>query len=559
MTAGINGSVPSVPDVRPYLTIVKSLDLDAVKVAKADGPRARRVAQDFSAANDGFIYEPGRNNALASLAGTMRRRGMSKEAVEAALQADNLARIRPPLDPAEVNAIAASIGRYPAADNDDDILKTLTDTGNAARFGRRYKADVMHVFGMGWFIWDDDRWKRDAVDQIVEMAKEVAREIYAEGDALASADARIAVAKHAKLSQQAPRLDAMQRLAKSLPELVALPTDLDAHDMLLGVANGVVDLCTGKLRPTQRSDLLTRHSPVEFDAKAKCPRFVAFINEVTGGDKRLASYLQRVVGYALTGKANEQCLFFLHGGGANGKSVFLAVFKDLLGTELVKQTPSETLMTKRATQTNDIARLKSVRVVIANEVEDGTLLAESLVKQMTGGDTMTARFHYQEFFEYTPKFKLFIAGNHKPVIQGRDNGIWRRMRLIPFDVTIAPAKRDKHLQDKLRAELPGILNWAIKGCLAWQAKALAEPIVVSQAVDAYKADMDVIAQWMADCCTVQVTADWKVSLAYHSYKAWAVDSGYRPMALGMFSRDMELRFTRQKRKDATYLLGIAGR
>ena len=198
----------------------------------------------------------------------------------------------------------------------------------------------MYVFSMRWFLWSGSRWQRDEVDQVVELAKQVARDIYAEGDIAASDEARIAVAKHAKASQQVQRIEAMLKLARSLPELVALPSDLDAQDMLLGVANGVVDLGTGKLRPTKREDLITRHSRVVFDVKAKCQRFDTFIKEVTGGDQKLAKYLQRVVGYALTGLAREQCLFFLHGSGANGKSVFLNVLKDLLGTDLAKQTPS---------------------------------------------------------------------------------------------------------------------------------------------------------------------------------------------------------------------------
>lgn len=172
---------------------------------------------------------------------------------------------------------------------------------------------------------------------------------------------------------------------------------------------------------------------------------------------------------------------------------------------------------------------------------------------------MTARFHYQEFFKFVPNFKLFIAGNHKPIVQGRDNGIWRRIRLVPFDVTIPTAQQDKHLQEKLRAELPGILNWAIKGCLAWQKLGLAEPPAVSTAVDNYKAEMDVIGQWVAERCTVAQTVEWKASEAYFSYKSWAQDSGYRPMALGTFSRDLELRHTKVRRKDANYFLGITGR
>ncbi len=551
---------PNRPTPRPYLTIVSGLGLDAVKATKTVTSKAKAGthAKGTTACNDDTIPETSRNNTLASLAGTMRRKGMSTEAIEAALHVVNQQKCKPPLDPSEVTAIANSIGRYPSA-NSDEILQTLNDTGNAARFARKHEDETMFVFGLGWYMWDGLRWMHDSVRTSMEMAKAVARGIYSEAAAIGNDRVRELVVKHAKASLNAQRLKAMLDLAQSVPELVASTSDLDSHEMLLGVANGVVNLKNGKLQPSRRTDLLTRHSPVVFDAKAKAPRFVTFIDEITGGNKKLAAYLQRVIGYALTGTANEQCIFFLHGSGANGKSVLLSVVKSLLGPDLAKQTPSETLMAKRSGQTNDIARLQNLRVVIANEVEDGTQLAEALVKQMSGEDTMTARFHYQEFFDFTPKFKLFIAGNHKPVIQGRDNGIWRRIRLIPFDVTIPPVNRDKHLQEKLRAELPGILNWAIKGCLDWQKQGLAEPAVVTTAVAAYRAEMDVIQQWIDDRCTVAPAADWKSSEAYYSYSSWAQGSGYKPMALGMFSRDMEKRFAKVKRKDANYFVGIKGR
>ena len=546
---------------RPVLTIVKALELDSVVVPKsgrsskprrASGPKGS--PQALSA--HGSVQEGGRNNVLTSHAGSLRRRGMSDAAIEAALQAENLAKCKPPLDPIEVSTIAASILRYPAASS-DDVLKSLTDTGNAARFGRRYPDQVKYVFGLGWVVWDDLRWKRDGTAQIMELAKQVARDIYKEGEALDDDDARVAIARHAKASHQAPRLKAMLELALSLPALVTEAKLLDAHDMLLGVANGVVNLKTGKLQPARREDLMTRHSPVEFDPKAKCPLFEMFIDQVTGGDKAIARYLQRVVGYALSGATSEQCLFFLYGNGANGKSVFLNVVKALLGSELAKQTAAETLMAKRSSQTNDLASLHSVRAAIANEVEDGTQLAEALVKQMTGGDAVKARFHYQEFFEFVPKFKLFIAGNHKPIIHGRDNGIWRRIRLIPFEVTFAAGQQDRHLLENLRSELPGILNWAIKGCRDWQKMGLATPKVVADAVDGYRQEMDIIGQWVEDERFEKGPRfETKAGEAYQSYKFWCERNGYRPMAAGTFGRDFGGRYHKAKRKDGNYYIGI---
>jgi len=546
---------------RPFLTIVKALQLDSIVVPEKGKGKSKAANHNRgqktmpSAANDGSIPESSRNNTLTSLAGTMRHRGMSEAAIVAALQAENTASCKPPLDPTEVSTIAASIMRYPAADP-DTLLKSLTDTGNAARFAARYKDRVRFVHGRGWVIWDELRWQQDATSQIMELAKELARNIHKEAAGINDPAISDALRKHAKASLQAPKLKAMLELAESEPDLAAESLQLDSHDMLLGVANGVINLKTGKLRPAKREDMLTLHSAVVFDVKAQCRRFLAFIDQVTGGDKRLANYLQRLVGYALTGLTTEQCLFFLYGKGLNGKSTFLNVLKALVGAELAKQTPSETLMAKRTSGTNDIARLQNVRVVIANEVEDGSLLAESLVKQMTGGEAMAAKFHYAEYFEYLPKFKLFIAGNHKPTIRGRDDGIWRRIRLVPFVVTITPAQRDPNLQAKLFAELPGILNWAIKGCLDWQKNGLNEPKVVTDAVSSYREEMDVIGQWLGERCTVAASLDSKAGDAYQSYKYWAEDNGYRPMAGGTFGRDFGDRFKRVKRNNGNYYEGV---
>lgn len=552
--------MPTLP--RPILTIVKAMQLDSVHLSQSQtSGRVKRKggALPQQAANDSDIKTSGRNNELTSMAGSMRRKGMAEEAINAALQAENLSRYAPPLDSAEVARIAASIMRYPTS-NSDDLPKSLTDTGNATRFGLRHAGRVIYVPGQGWMIWDGLQWQRDSVNRVMELAKQLARSIYEEGVVLDDNDARIAVARHAKVSQQAPRLKAALDLAQSIPELVVKSEYLDAHDMLLGVANGVINLTTGKLQQAKPEDRITSHSPVAFDASAKCPQFLAFLNQVTDGDKALVLYLQRVIGYCLTGKTNEQCLFFFFGSGANGKTTFLNVLKELLGAELARQTPSETLMAKKnSSATNDIARLQGVRVVIANEVEDGSLLAESLVKQMTGGEALTARFNYKEFFEFMPKFKLFIAGNHKPTIRGRDDGIWRRLRLIPFTVTIPPAERDKQLQNKLRSELSGILNWAIKGCLLWQKSGLQPPQAVTAAVEAYREEMDLICAWIAANCAQGPDLEWKSRQAYSNYSGWATGGGYKPMSESVFSRELEGIFKKTKRKDANYFVGISAK
>lgn len=543
---------------RPYLQLVEALDLDSVKIdtkrrsvrPKKDG----RIA--VAASNDEKIPESGRNNALTSMAGSMRRRGMGETAIEAALQAENLAKCTPPLDASEVAAIAHSVARYEPAQA-DRLKRTFTDVGNAERFIETHGDAVRYSEGLGWLVWNGLCWERDTTGRVVELAKLVAKSIYLEGELVEDSALRVAVVKHSASSQSAARIKGMVELAQSDPRIVVGAEELDANDLLLGVANGVLDLQTGQLRDAQKTDLITRHITVRHDKKAKAPVFAKFLNTITQGDKALQKYLQRVVGYGLTGLTSEQCLFFLYGTGANGKSTFLNVITELLGHGLAAQTPTETLMAKRSPATNDLARLKGVRVVIANEIEDGSMMAESLVKQITGGDLISARFHYKEFFDFKPKFKLFIAGNHKPIIRGRDNGMWRRIQLIPFTAGIPPAQRDKALGAKLRAELPGILNWALDGCREWQKKGLVVPPSVERAVDDYRNEMDVVAQWLGEVCDQGTTLETPANMAYQSYKRWAEDNSYRPMSSGVFGREFETRFAKVKRKTGNFYLGVS--
>lgn len=564
MTAATNAQPMPPPRVQPhpYAEVVKLLNLGPrPKGGKAANTGTYKQPPATSAA--GVIPESSRNNTLASLAGSMRRRGMTPEAIEAALQQENMARCETPLDAAEVSAIAQSIARYPPADP-GDVFRTLNDTGNAERFGARYKDELRFVpERKKWFVWIDPCWREDSLGAVTERAKEVARAIYEEGSAVTDLDLRVAIAKHAKSSHQVAKINAMIDLARSLPVFVAPIASLDADDMLLGVANGVVDLRTGKLRAARREDLMTRRAPVRFDPKAKCPTFDAFLKTIFKGNKAVIGFIQRVVGYSLTGLTDEQCYFFLYGHGANGKSTLLNVLLELLGSDYALQTPSETLMAKRggdgAGASGDLARLQGVRVTTANEIEDGSLLAESRLKQITGGDVIVSRFLYGEHFEFRPKFKLFIAGNHRPIIKGTDDGMWRRVREIPFDVQIPPSQRDPKLLDKLRAELPGILNWALRGCRIWQRRGLDAPPEITKAAAAYREEMDVLGQWIEEACTVSVGAVWRAGEAYNSYKFWAEHNGFKPMTSTAFGRKLRERFERVDRSAGREYRGIGPR
>ncbi|MBW3638189.1 MAG: DNA primase, partial [Armatimonadetes bacterium] len=327
---------------------------------------------------------------------------------------------------------------------------------------------------------------------------------------------------------------------------------LDTHPFLFNVKNGTLDLLTGELLPHNPEHFLTKCLDIEFDPDAECPRWKEFLSSIMGGSENLVSYLQRAVGYSLTGDVREQIMFLLHGNGANGKSTFLDTVADLLG-EYAQTAPTEMLMAKRGDKgvPNDIARLRGSRFVTAVETEEGRRLSEVLVKQLTGGDKITARFLNQEFFEFTPSHKIFLATNHLPKVKGTDHAIWRRLPLIPFKQTFwnpdkgeegpPELRMDKTLPAKLREELPGILTWALTGCLNWKRDGLGWPPEVRAATDAYQSDQDSLASFLDECCTIGDTFVVAMADLYAAYCRWADDAGERASSKKELGKRLEER------------------
>ncbi len=313
----------------------------------------------------------------------------------------------------------------------------------------------------------------------------------------------------------------MVELAKSEPGIPLRSEELDCNEMLLGMLNGTLNLYSGLLREPQRRDYISKSAYVNYDSAATCPIWLEFLDTIMNRDSEMVAFLQRAAGYCLTGNTSEQCLFLLYGTGANGKSTFVNILRDMLG-DYGTNTPAETLMVQKNTGArNDVARLRGVRLATAIETEDGQRLAESLIKSLTGGDTISARFLYGEFFDFLPQFKIFLAANHKPIIKGDDYAIWRRVRMIPFEVTIPLEDQDKSLAKKLHAELPGIFNWAIEGCIKWQQHGLHPPDKILMATDAYREEMDFLNQFLEECCLLDSSATVGATELYKAYEEWA--------------------------------------
>jgi putative DNA primase/helicase len=409
----------------------------------------------------------------------------------------------------------------------------LTDLGNGQRLVARHGRDLRYCYPWGrWLLWDGQRWGKDSTGEVDRRAKETVRRIYAEAAEIEDKDLRNALVNHARHSESDSKRQAMINSAKSEPEIPIMPDDLDRDPWLLNVLNGTLDLRTGELRPHERGDLISKLAPVEFDGEAECPAWGKFLERIFNHNFDLILFLKKAVGYALTGNTREQCLFFLYGLGANGKSTFLDVIQTMLG-DYATQTTSETFMVKKqgGQLSNDVADLRGARFVSAVEIESGRRMAEVLIKQMTGGDRLKARFLYSEFFEFKPEFKIFLAANHKPVIRGTDNAIWRRIYLIPFTVQIPREEQDRELPDKLKAEFPGILNWAKEGCINWKNHDLDPPQSVQEATQTYREEMDILGNFLSECCLVVPGASASAKDLYEAYYKWAEDNGEkRPLS-----------------------------
>ena len=426
-----------------------------------------------------------------------------------------------------------------------------TDLGNARRLSFSFGALLRHVGGKkGWLVYDGKRWITDAVAEVYQCAKDVVRSIVSEADELED-DERQKLMRHALASESASRIRGMVELAQSEPPIAAKLEDFDRDPMLFNCLNGTLDLRTGELRPHRRGDSITQLAGTAFDLNAKCPRFEGFLNRTFKGKQELISFMQRAIGYTLTGSVAEQVLFFLYGTGKNGKSTLLEVLRKVFG-DFSQATSFSTLLANKNSSgpRNDIARLRGKRFVTAIEAGAGRTLDEPVVKQITGGDTIAERALYAEAVEFEPTHKLFLAANHKPVIRGTEEAIWRRIRLIPFDVEIPESERDPHLKEKLLEEAPGILAWAVRGCLEWQRDGLKAPAEVLAATASYRSEMDTVEPFFDARCVIEPRATVKAGELYSAYKAWAEQAGETPISQTVFGHRLNEKGYRMERSAA---------
>lgn len=426
--------------------------------------------------------------------------------------------------------------------------KGSTDYDHARRLIVRYgKYLRFNCTRNKWVVWKGSYWCIDDSKAIYRYAKVTARKIYEEVVVAKDQDQK-ALAKMAIQLMNEANIRAMLKMAESEPEIAMTDQQFDRNKYLLSCLNGTIDLKTGKLRASCREDYITKVIPVRYDASAKCPLWMNFLNRVMSGDKHLIGFLKRAVGYSLTGDISERALFICYGTGKNGKTTFLETLMAMLG-DYALRTPTETLMSRRpGVIPNDVARLAGARFVTARETDEGRKLAEAQVKDLTGGDMLTARFMRAEWFDFKPECKLWLATNHKPVIRGTDRAIWDRIRLIPFSVTISDDEMDSQLGEKLKNELPGILTWAMEGCIQWQGlKCLGTPTAVLDATQEYRTDMDVIGGFLDECCTEGPLEEATAKVLYQTYGGWCDQVGEKPITQRRFGGSLTERgYSRQK-------------
>lgn len=440
-----------------------------------------------------------------------------------------------------------------------DVVRE-TDLGNARRLVQLDGAGLRYVPQWGtWLVWDGQRWRRDVKGEVVERAKSVTTTLWREVAEESDGERRKNLAKWAAQSEAANRIDAMVKLARTEPGIAVEPDELDADPWLLNLASGTVDLRSGAHRPPRPADLLTKLAPVVFDPAATCPAWLAFLARIIP-DPSVRQFLQEAVGYALTGTTSEQVLFFAYGSGANGKSTLTDTLQALLG-DYARQAAPDLLLARQDAHPTGVADLHGARLVVATEVEEGRRLGEATVKQLTGGDRIKARFMRQDFFEFTPTHKFFLHGNHRPVVRGTDHAIWRRLRLIPFTVTIPDEEQDRHLVERLRGELPGILRWAIEGCLRWQRHGLSEPDAVLAATSAYRREMDSLGGFLEEHCVMAEHAQASAASLYQAYKAWLDENGEESVSQKAFGsaladRGFESRKAGPKRRAHWFGIGL---
>jgi putative DNA primase/helicase len=481
------------------------------------------------------------------------------------------------LDDDELLTIASSASKYQPNPTTTD--NHLTDMGNAVRFGDMHRGKVKYVHKWNkWLLWTGSHWSLDDRGQIHSLAKETVKTIYNEAALSDDDNQRKAIASWAKSSESRQRIDAMLALAQSEPEIPITPTDLDTHHWYLNCKNGTINLKTGELLPHDPKHLITKCIDVEYDPSAGCPMWKDFLEDIFAplpDRDAVIAYVKKAIGYSLTGITRQHILHVMYGIGRNGKSTFIRTIARLLGPYAAAMPPKLLMMRRNESHPTELASLHGVRFGYTNESDENERFDEVKIKSLTGGDAISCRRMHEDFWQFNPTHHLWLASNYKPRVNGTDEGIWRRLRLLPFNVQFMSSSEVKYasaeipdnipvadecLPEKLAEEMSGILAWCVQGCLLWEKKGLAPPKSVEVATKEYRTSEDVVSGFIEERCEIGATKKVSGGELYRSYKQWCQDNEVRMLNNNAFAeyltKRQDLGLTRKHLGRARMWVGI---
>jgi putative DNA primase/helicase len=417
-----------------------------------------------------------------------------------------------------------------------------TDLWNSENFYKKYEGQLLFCKRWNsWLVYREGKWQEDDKNETQELAKKVILDYYREASGIIDDQTRKRLVDQARKSESQRAIRAMTELATSNKLMAVVPDDFDRDHYILNLKDGTLDLKTMKFRGHKPEDFLTKRANINYDPEAICPKWLAFLDKIFQDNKNLIDFLQTSLGYSLTGDTGEQCLFILYGIGFNGKSTFINTSQEILGDYAIN-TPFDTFLSKIGGHIpNDLARMKSARFVTAEEAGEGRKFNEALLKALTGRDKITARFLRQEYFDFYPNFKLWLATNHKPVVREFSPAFWGRIRLIPFKLIIPEEERIPHYENILLEEKEGIFNWILEGYKKWKEEGLKVPEEIKEATAQYKDQMDIIAEFIEECCIESHLAQATSKKLYSAYNDWCEENKEKPMNSRAFGRRLEER------------------
>ena len=450
-----------------------------------------------------------------------------------------------------------------------------SDVGNGQRIARYFERDIRFIEGAGWYTWCGGPWRPDgaragvsargyvhtlgawiAHDEVPELAGWVSDARDDKDECARRQRVLVERIKWANKTEQSQRIDAA--LKEAAVYLRHGAEEMDADPTLLGCPNGVVELETGRFRPHRRPDMITKTTGCEFDSRAKCPRWEQFVREVFADDDGVVEWVQRLLGYCLSGRRDLHILPVCWGNGSNGKSTMFDTVADVLGDYAGPAAPGLLMQHYHSDHPTGLADLQGKRLVVSNESGEGGRLNEELIKSLTGGDKIKARKMHQDFYHFSPTHQLFLLTNHKPAVHGGDFGIWRRLRLLPFTVRFDGEEKDPALKRKLATELPGILNWCLAGYRAYVARGLDDaPAAVVAATSEYRDAEDVVRRFVDECCTTDPALSARAGELYAGYRAWAEMAGEHPMSQRKFGERLAQAGFRKERSGGIVYRGLA--